>query len=444
MNRRTASNGFDPDLPEGYRLWETGDGEGTIPKPRLGEAAYHGPVGDLLRLAKPETEAHQAAIGMILLTKIGTMIGRRATVHIGEIDHHANLFTLIVGETSTGAKGSADGVVDRFMEAVDTFFCERHVVSGFGSGESLIDTFRDVSDTERGKGVLPREKRRVIDEPEFSRVLRVAHKEGSILGQVVRQGFDYRPIQHRTKTHGAIIATGHHLSVVGSITPRELVACISDLDIDNGLLNRFLFIHSEMGRLLPFGGYIDHEERLRIAKRVRAALDWLDPPADDGGGGQGPVHYFISDDDSPLARLWQPWYRQVRPGHPDDEIGLAKRHHAIAVRIANIYALLDRTGDLGTEHLEAGMAWTQYSLDSTRYLFGEGVTGHSTKLLAAIRDTGSRGLSGTDQQGVFSNNLTREQVRELRDDLEQRHLIVTGKVSTPGAPRIVSHAIWPK
>jgi hypothetical protein len=244
--------GDGPDIPAGYRLWRPGDGD--LPAPRLSNAAYHGPIGDLLRLVKPETEAHQAAVGAILLTKLGTIIGRRATVHIGEIYHHANLFTLMVGETSTGAKGSADGVVDRFMQDVDVTFYERHVVSGFGSGESLIDTFRDVSDAERGKGVLPREKRLVIDEAEFSRVLRVAHKEGSILGQVVRQGFDYKPIQHRTKTHGAIIATGHHLSVVGSITPRELVACISDLDIDNGLLNRFLFIHSEMGQLLPFGG----------------------------------------------------------------------------------------------------------------------------------------------------------------------------------------------
>ena len=121
---------------------------------------------------------------------------------IGEITHHANLFTMIIGETSTGAKGTADGVVDRFMNELDPLFYERHVVSGFGSGEAAIEPFRDLTPLEREKNEVPREKRRVIDEPEFSRVLRVAHRDGSILGQVIRQGFDYKPIQHRTQKGG--------------------------------------------------------------------------------------------------------------------------------------------------------------------------------------------------------------------------------------------------
>jgi hypothetical protein len=437
-------NGSQEGLPPGYRLWRPGDGD--LPAPRLGVAAYHGPVGDLLRLVEPQTEAHQAAVGAILLTKIGAIIGRRATVHVGEHHHHANLFTLIVGETSTGAKGSADSVVDRFLEDVDLSFYERHVVSGFGSGEALISTFRDLRPTEIDKGELPREKRRVIDEPEFSRVLRVAHKEGSILGQVVRQGFDYKPIQHRTTTHGTYIATGHHLSVVGSITPNELEACVSDLDVNNGLLNRFIFVHSQLSQLLPFGGYIDPGERQGIAKQVAAAMDWLATPADDDldGHGHGPVHYFISDDGSPLARLWQPWYERVRPGRADDETALAKRHHVIAARIANIYAVLDQANELEPKHLEAGMAWTQYSLDSTRYFFGEVLAGKAGELLAAIRRAGDKGLDGTGQQAVFSNHLSADEARKLRHDLEHHGLIVTVPVPGAGPNRKVSFAIWPK
>ena len=55
----------------------------------------------------------------------------------------------------------------RFLQDVDLSFYERHVVSGFGSGEALIASIRDLSEAERDKGVQSVEKRRVIDEPEI-------------------------------------------------------------------------------------------------------------------------------------------------------------------------------------------------------------------------------------------------------------------------------------
>ncbi len=90
------------------------------------------------------------------------------------------------------------------------------------------------------------------------------------------------------------------------------------------------------------------------------------------------------------------------------------------------------------------MAWEQYSLDSIDYLFDERISGRGADLLEAIRGAGGRGLSGTEQQKLFSNNLTGEAVQALRDDLERRHLIVTAKVSSGGHPRTVSMAIWSK
>ena len=152
-----------------------------------------------------------------------------------------------------------------------------------------------------------------------------------------------------------------------------------------------------------------------MVNKVRAALDRLDPPADDGRGGHGPVHYSVERGESTVAGLWQPWYEQVRPGRPGDEAALAKRHHAIAPRLANIYAVLDQAPKWAPEHLRAGMAWTQYSFDTTQSLFGTEVPGHARRLLDAIRQEGAKGLAGTGQQKALFGH---RDVKALRADLE--------------------------
>src|ERR1700692_4151345 len=99
--------------------------------------------------------------------------------------------------------------VERLIDEIDRLFAVRHVIGGFGSGGAVIEAMRDSKGDED-----PVEKRRVIAESEFAAVLRVARRESSILSQIIRQGFDYKPLQHRTKTHGVITATGHHLAVI--------------------------------------------------------------------------------------------------------------------------------------------------------------------------------------------------------------------------------------
>jgi hypothetical protein len=88
-------------------------------------------VGRYLEVVEPEIEVTPAPVGLMALIELGTLIGRRAAIRIGEHRHHANLFGLIVGETSTGGKGSADAATERLVHEVDSSFPVRHVVGGF-------------------------------------------------------------------------------------------------------------------------------------------------------------------------------------------------------------------------------------------------------------------------------------------------------------------------
>ncbi len=409
-----------PELPDGYRLWQHGDGD--VPVPVLDAAARHGLIGAYLDLVEDETEVNVAPVGAMLLVNLGTLIGRAATVHIGEHHHHANLFLLPVGETSTGGKGSADAVVERLITEVEPSFVVRHVLGGFGSGEAVVYEMRDVKDE------TAVEKRRVITEAEFSAGLRVARREQSILSQIIRQGFDYKPIQHRTKSHGAIIATGHHLAIVGAITPKELAECSTDLDMENGYLNRFLFVHSEIVRVLPFGGRIDGAEVRSIAGHIRNALDKL---------ADRPTAEYLITAGGEIGELWGPWYHKVRFG-TGTVPALTRRQHVHVPRMALILAVLDGAGALGADHLRAAMAWSDYSVATVERLFGRSATGKAAQLLEAIREAGRDGLDGTAQRNLFARNLGGSEIEALRHQLEERHLIHTFKKPTGGRPVHIS------
>jgi hypothetical protein len=285
--------------------------------------------------------------------------------------------------------------------------------------------------------------------------------------------------------HGRQRSTGHHLSFIGAITPDEMLDCVEGVDISNGMLNRFGIYYGEMVEPLAYGGCIDWDGAVAdIVAEVKRALDALKPPqpkADDDLSGdeeeedargeqeeeyeptkeededaleetysdtRGVREYAIGvngrHDGSEASRIWGEWYPTVR-GHDIGPIpALTKRQHLHVARSTNIASVLDMAEEVSAGALRFSMAWEQYSLDSIDYLFDERISGRSADLLAAIRDAGSRGLSGTEQQKLFFNNLTRDDVQKLRDDLERRHLIFTVKVPTAGRTRTMSLAIWPK
>ena len=68
----------------------------------LGEAAYHGVFGEIVRALAPETEADPAAVLAQLLAMFGNVIGRTAHFCVGRDTHYLNLFVGIVGQTSKG------------------------------------------------------------------------------------------------------------------------------------------------------------------------------------------------------------------------------------------------------------------------------------------------------------------------------------------------------
>lgn len=419
-------------LPDGCRLWSADD---MAQWPTLRDEAWQGPVAEFIDLIAPHIEVAPEPVALGALVKLGTKIGRRARVQIGEHFHHANLYVLVVGNSSTGAKGSAGLATDKLVGAVDLSFFLRHEVAGFGSGEALVRMLRDPEKKEEAEEESKRpEKSRVVVEPEFGRVLRVAHREGSILSHIMRQGFDYGPIQHRTISGGEITATDHHLSVLGSVTPDELRSSTDELELSNGWLNRIMAVRSHLVRHLPFGGSFPKEQVSAVAGRISEALDKLDKASPKG-------RVLTIRSRGPVGNRWAEWYETVRDG-TGPLPALVGRQHVQAARLALILAVIDGSSVIAPEHLDAAIAWVEYSAAVMQHVFGTGAIGRTGRLLEAIRAAGADGLTREAQSAVFHHNVSARELGAMRSELIEANLVYEWKrPSTGGRPSFVSVAL---
>ena len=122
----------------------------------IGTDAFHGLAGDLVHAVEESTEADPVAILVTLLAIFGAIAGHLRTFYQG-FQQAANLYVALVGDSSTGRKGTAFSLVRAMFGAADPEW-ERILVPGLASGEGLIGYLK----RQEGK-----EERALVLETEF-------------------------------------------------------------------------------------------------------------------------------------------------------------------------------------------------------------------------------------------------------------------------------------
>src|SRR5207247_2472153 len=153
-------------------------------------------------------------------------------------------------------------------------------------------------------------------------------------------------------------ASGAHIAIVGHITADELVRLLNATEAANGFLNRFLLIAVRRSKLLPEGGSIDQVDWEPLLTRLRGAL--------------AHAHHAgrLSFDDAARRRWWDLYPTLTEPN--DGLTGaVCARAEAHVVRLALLYALLDRARAIELAHLEAALALWDYAHASARWVFGD-------------------------------------------------------------------------
>lgn len=395
----------------------------AVPPPPVGwpvmrSEAFDGPAGIIVKTLAPHTEADRAALLSDLLVSVGNAIGPGPHAVAEGADHPGRLYVVIVGRSSKSRKGSSRANIRRVMAHADPRWATDCALGGLSSGEGLIQALAGEEQTDL---------RRLVFEPEFSRVLAVASRQGNTISEVLRQAWDGEPL-HVTTRQAPLRVVRHHISVVAHTTQDELRRCLPTAAMANGFANRFLFIVAERSKLLPNGGTLTDADYASVGTSIADCLEEAVL-----------VGRMVRSKEA--AELWTDIYEELSRPAPGVAGALTARAEAQVLRLSVVYAALDGSPVIEPQHLRSAKAVWDYAESSVRFVFGGATGSHiADRLYEAIVAAGPRGMSGTEQRDLLARHASGLERQEALALLEERGLIVTTEEKTQGAPRRTAYA----
>jgi hypothetical protein len=373
--------------------------------PKMGDDAYYGLAGDVVREIEPYTEADPVAILIQVLTCVGNIIGNRAYYQVEGSRHHANLFSVLVGETSKARKGTSWDRISNIVRLADERWYSERTKGGLSSGEGLINEVRDENKKWNAKegawetidpGVS--DKRLMVTEPEFASVLAVVERHGNTLSSLMRKAWDGGILSTMTR-NSSLRATGAHISIVGHVTVEELRARLTRTETANGFANRFLFILVKRSKVLPFGGDgLDDRVIADLGERLKRALEVASTI--------GRVNWTNSARDA-----WTAVYRQLSEGQRGLLGAVTSRAEAQVVRLALIYAVLDGAANIDLPHITAALAVWEYAEASAAHIFGASLGDNvADEILRALQHARGEGMTRTAIRDLFGRHQSADRI----------------------------------
>lgn len=379
--------------------------------PILDAAALHGLAGEVVNTIDPETEADPAGVLMTFLVTAGAAFGPGPHAW-AEVAHPARLNVVLVGETSKGRKGSSWENPKRVIEKADPDFVRHRVLGGFGSGEAIADEFKEA------------DRRLLVRESEYARLLNVANRDGSNLSPIIRDAWDGNRIEARSRGAGKVVVDDAHVCVLGHITADELRGKLTAIEVANGFANRFLYVLVKRSKLLPKGGNLDERAVEDLGEKLRRCLD----------PGRATVRMNRSHD---AEKRWEQLYREMAEDCPPGLLGaVVARAEPQVLRLSVLYALLDQSRRVELSHLEAAWAVWGYCRASAAWLFGDS-TGYplADRVTGLLEAAEHKMLSRTELRAGLQHHVPRSQIDHAIDYLEARGRVLVVSVPTDGRPR---------
>lgn len=439
------------EVPTGPGLIEIEDDLGPRPWPDpLDNAAYHGVAGELVRLIEPHTEADPVAILIQFLVGVGSMIGRRPRFRHEQTWHHSNLFCCIVGNSATARKGTSWDHVRAILGTCDPDWKARGLDSGLSSGEGLIWSVRDpVHRREKVNGrqgggvggyqeieVDPGidDKRKLFVETEFGGTLSQLTRDGNTLETVMRQAFDSGDLRSTTKNNLAR-ATGAHISVAAHITCEELHRRLPETSAVNGFANRFMWVCARRSKKLPHGGKIHTVDFGDVVRQLSAAAWWATNAFPDEEG-------IRCGRSTEANEVWEQAYDALSEAKPGLLGAVLNRSLPLSMRLAMIYAILDRTEVISAAHLRAGLAVWKYCEQSVGYIFGERLGDNlAERIHAYLKAKGKPCSRNQIKRDLSGGHFDADTIERALLTLERSGLARKQKIKTTGRPCIMWEAV---
>lgn len=394
-----------------------------------GDAAFAGLAGRLVSSVEPHTEADPVAVLGNFLAAFGCAVGRGPHALVGATRHDARLFLALVGQSSKARKGDSWPPVRAVFEFADQEWAAQRTQSGLSSGEGLIAAVRDPIEKTKQVRNSPGEYEQVIEdagvqdkrllviEPEFARVLQAMSRQGNTLNSIIRDAWDRGDLQSMTKT--PLRATGVHVVITGHVTVEELRRELTATDAANGFANRFLWLAVKRSKLLPnpkpFAGQMVES----LAVDVARVLEWARGVA-------------RMERDPDANELWEAIYPDLEAERDGLAAAVTARAAAQVLRLSLLYALLDRSEAVRVPHLQSALELWAYSERSALHIFGD-ATGDpvADTIYAALRNGR---LSRSAISGLFQRHVSSPRIEQALTYLLQKGRVRMITEETEGRP----------
>lgn len=411
------------------------------PWPVLAKEALYGLAGDIVRVVDPYTEADRVSVLLNVLTAFGNCINATAHAKVQQDRHPARLFVVLVGDSSKGRKGTGWSIPRYLFSLVDSDWTTHCIKSGLSSAEGLIYHVRDAiykkqPVKEKGRVVdyesvmiedAVEDKRLLIVEAEFAATLTVMNREGNTLSTTIRDAWDSGNLATLTR-NAPLKATNAHVSIIGHITKPELLARLDDTSKTNGFANRFLWALVRRSKELPEGGTVPGEDLQALANQLSTVITFARTVSE------------VQRDEHAKA-LWAKVYHDLSEGKPGLLGAVLSRAEAQVLRLSLLYALLDRSTVIRTEHLQAALAVWEYCERSALLIFGDR-SGDPTadRILESLRNAKEKGMSENDIYELFGKNKSASERARALNLLRSLGLVQLEQQETGGRPRTVYRA----
>ena len=376
--------------------------------PAVHSAVYLGLAGEYVMTIAEDTESDPLAVLSQVLAWAGCRVGRQVWIRHGSAIHYPAIWPLIVGQTSTGRKGSSE---QDSLTALSALSEQPRRRSGLTSGEGVIDALTQQVESEDGGGLL-------VTESEWESVTARTRREGNTLSPVLRDAYDFKPLATMNASGNARSVEGYLLTVVGHITPGAFRQGMGGHEVSGGFLNRFLPLLVHRPRTVSWPEEPSEEAQALLMGIATA----------DFGSGQ----YQLSLD---AKRFYMDWYEAynfaVEAESERVAMGVARAVPNV-LRSSLIYALLDQSSGnvIESRHVQAAVALVEYSCQTVRVLLAPGSVGLDKKILTALKGTGD--MTRDQLRSHFHGHQSAQALDGALEALMGAGLVVQEKVSTSG------------
>jgi hypothetical protein len=260
----------------------------------------------------------------------------------------------------------------------------------------------------------------MVVEGEFAGPFKAMTRSGNTLSVLIRQAWDGGKLATLTR-NSPLKATDAHISVIGHTTRAELLRLLSETDAQNGFANRFLWLLVRRSKELPFGGDWSNAGAAPLILRIKDAVEFGREHREIGWGEEA-------------RSSWAEVYGKLSEGKPGLFGAVTSRAEAQVLRLAALYAVMDRQPAIQSAHLDAALALWRYAEASALYIFGDATGDRVADRIAAALEEEPDGLNRTEIINLFARNVGRDRIDQALALLEHLNRVRREVMQTGGRP----------